>query len=273
MSFIQIIVLALVQGITEFLPISSSGHLILGSWLFNWPDQGLVFDIAVHVGTLAAVIAYFRREWIQLLFGITENRLVQVSDSGGEIRARSLALLILLGTVPLAVGGLLMKDGIENNFRTPEAVGWSLLVTAVALLVGELVGRRNRELSALKLSDSVIIGFAQMFSVLPGISRSGVTISAAIGLGMNRAAAARFSMMLATPAIAGAGLLLAVSAVDAETTVNLSAVFLGVCVSAFTGYLVIAGLIRFLKTRSFRPFIVYCAVVGILVLVATSLGV
>ena len=109
--------------------------------------------------------------------------------------------------------------------------------------------------------------------MLPGISRSGVTISAAIGLGMNRAAAARFSMMLATPAIAGAGLLLAVSAVDAETTVNLSAVFLGVCVSAFTGYLVIAGLIRFLKTRSFKPFIVYCAVVGILVLAATSLGV
>ena len=272
MSFIQIIALAVVQGITEFLPISSSGHLILGSWLFNWPDQGLVFDTAVHVGTLAAVITYFRREWIQLFFGIGRNQLVEVDDSGGVIRARSLALLILMGTVPLAIGGVLMKDSIETNFRTPEAVGWSLLVTAVVLLVGELVGRRNRDLSTLRLPDSVIIGFAQMLSVLPGISRSGMTISIAIGLGMTRAAAARFSMLLATPAIAGAGLLLAANSVNAAAPVNWYAALLGACISAFTGYLVIAGLIRFLKTRSFRPFIVYCVILGILVLAATYSG-
>lgn len=272
MSFIQIIVLALVQGITEFLPISSTGHLVLGSWLFDWPDQGLVFDTAVHVGTLAAVIAYFRREWIQLLFGIAGNRLVEVSDSGGVIRARLLALLILVATVPLAIGGLFMRDGIETNFRTPEAVGWSLIVTAAALLVAELVASRERDLSAMKLSDAVIIGFAQILSVLPGISRSGMTMSTAIGIGMTRDAAARFSMMLATPAIAGAGLLLAVNALNTDTHVNWAAALLGAVISAFTAYLVIAGLIRFLKTRSFRPFIVYCAAVGIVVVVARAVG-
>ncbi len=165
-----------------------------------------------------------------------------------------------------------MKDSIETNFRTPEAVGWSLLLTAVVLLVGELVGRRNRDLSTLSLPDSVIIGFAQMLSVLPGISRSGMTISIAIGLGMTRAAAARFSMLLATPAIAGAGLLLAANAVNAVAPVNWYAALLGACISAFTGYLVIAGLIRFLKTRSLRPFIVYCVIVGVLVLAATYSG-
>ena len=268
MSFIQIIALALVQGITEFLPISSSGHLILGSWLFDWPDQGLFFDTAVHVGTLAAVITYFRREWVQLLFGIRRNQLIEVDDSRGVIRARLLALLILLGTIPLVIGGLLMKDPVETNFRTPEAVGWSLLLTAVVLLVSDLVGRRNRDLSALRLSDSLIIGFAQVLSVFPGISRSGMTISMAAGLGLTRADAARFSMMLATPAIAGAGCLLAVSAINTEEPVNWYAILLGACISASTGYLAIAGLIRFLKTRSFRPFIVYCVIVGTLVLVA-----
>ena len=267
MSLIQVIVLAVVQGITEFLPISSSGHLILGSWLFDWPDQGIVFDTAVHVGTLAAVLVYFRREWIQLVTGLASNQLVEIDESGGAIRARRLALLIIVGTVPLAIGGLVTKDSIEVNFRSPEAVGWLLIGTAAALLVGEYVGSRVRNLLAIKSADAGIIGIVQILAVLPGISRSGVTMVAGLAVGMTRDAAARFSLLLATPAIAGAGLLVAVDAINDNDGTDWAAVALGAVISANTAYFVIAGLMRLLRNGSFRPFIVYCAIVGVAVVV------
>jgi undecaprenyl-diphosphatase len=272
MSIVQIVVLAVVQGITEFLPVSSSGHLILGSWLFDWPDQGIVFDTAVHVGTLVAVLVYFRREWMQLLMGLVGNQLVEVDDSGGAIRARTLALLIVVGTVPLAIGGLFMKDSIEANFRTPEAVGWLLIGTAGALLVGEIVGRRVRSLPSLRLPDAAIIGIAQIVAVFPGISRSGVTMVAGLAVGMTRESAARFSMLLAIPAIAGAGLLVALDALDSSEDAELGAAAVGAVISAITAYFVIAGLMRLLKSGSFRPFIAYCAVVGVAVVVARAIG-
>ena len=161
MSFIQVIVLAIIQGVTEFLPISSSGHLILGSWLFNWPDQGIVFDAAVHVGTLFAVVVYFRRQWLQLAVGLSSDRLVEIDDSGGTIRARTLAILIAVGTVPLAIGGLLLKDDIEARFRTPESVGWLLIATAIALLIGELVGSKGAVVGSATVSSmcSKVSGF------------------------------------------------------------------------------------------------------------------
>ncbi len=273
MSFIQIVVLALVQGITEFLPISSSGHLILGSWLFNWPDQGIVFDTAVHVGTLTAVVVYFRREWIQLIMGVSANQLVEIDDSGDTIRARTLAMLIVVGSLPLAIGGLLMKDSIEANFRTPESVGWLLIGTAGALLLGELLSRKVRVLSSLKLPDAVLIGLAQVMAVFPGISRSGVTIVAGMAVGMTRSSAARFSMLLATPAIAGAGLLVAIDALSGNESVDWGAAVLGAVISAVTAFLVIAGFMKLLRNGSLKPFIVYCAVAGVAVLIARAAGV
>ncbi len=272
MSFIQVVVLALVQGITEFLPISSSGHLILGSWLFNWPDQGIVFDTAVHVGTLAAVLVYFRREWIQLVTGVASNQLVEIDDAGGAIRARSLLLLIVIGTIPLAIGGLLMKDSIEVNFRTPEAVGWLLIGTAGALLLGELIGKRVRSMDSLKPVDAGGIGIIQIFAVFPGISRSGVTMVAGLAVGMTRDAAARFSMLLATPAIAGAGLLVAIDAVNDNGGTDWGAAAVGAVISAITAYFVIGGLMKLLRNGSFRPFIAYCAVAGAAVVIARAAG-
>ena len=272
MSFIQVIVLAIIQGVTEFLPISSSGHLILGSWLFNWPDQGLVFDVAVHVGTLAAVIVYFRRTWLQLIVSLSSDQLVEVGDSGGTVKARTLAILIIVGTVPLAVGGLLLKDDIEVGFRTPESVGWLLIGTAMALLIGELLGSRTRNLDKTTVPHAVIIGVAQVFAILPGISRSGLTIVVGMATGMTRDAAARFSMLLATPAIAGAGLLIALDAVTGTDDVDWGAAVLGAVLSAITAYFVIAGLMKLLKTRSFRPFIIYCAGAGIAVVIASAGG-
>ena len=272
MSFIQVIVLAVVQGVTEFLPISSSGHLILGSWLFDWPDQGILFDTAVHVGTLVAVVIYFRRQWIQLIGGLASDQPVDLGDSGGTVKARTLAILIVVGTVPLAVSGLLLKDDIEARFRSPESVGWLLIATAIALLVGELVGSRTRNLAKTTVPHAAIIGIAQIFAVLPGVSRSGVTIVTGMVTGMTRETAARFSMLLATPAIAGAGLLIAVDAMTGSEDVDWGSAALGAVLSAITAYFVISGLMKLLKSGSFRPFIVYCAVVGVAVVVARAVG-
>ena len=272
MSFIQVIVLAVVQGVTEFLPISSSGHLILASWLFDWPDQGIVFDTAVHVGTLAAVLVYFRHEWIQLLTGFASNQVVEIDESGGAIRARRLALLIGVATVPLVIGGLLMKDSIEVNFHSPEAVGWLLIGTAATLLIGEYAGSRARNLPTIKMADAVIIGIVQILAVLPGISRSGITMVAGLAVGMTRDAAARFSLLLATPAIAGAGLLVALDAINDNDGVDWVDAALGAVISAITAYFVIDGLMKLLRNGSFRPFIAYCAVVGIAVVAARAAG-
>ncbi len=276
MSFIQIIVLALVQGITEFLPISSSGHLILGSWLFDWPDQGLFFDAAVHVGTLVAVLIYFRREWIQLATGITANQLVEIDDAGGSIRSRTLAVLIVAGTVPLVVFGPFIKDALESDFRDPTAVGWLLIGTALALTAGEFFSRKvhgqKYGIDAMKTPQGFTIGLIQTLAVFPGISRSGVTMIAGMALGLSRESAARFSMLLATPAIAGAGVLVAMDALDSSENVDLGAAALGAAISAITAYFVIAGLMKLLRNGSFRPFIVYCAVVGVGVVVARAAG-
>jgi undecaprenyl-diphosphatase len=270
MSFIQVIVLAVVQGITEFLPISSSGHLILGSWLFNWPDQGIVFDTAVHIGTLVAVLVYFRREWIQLVTGVASNQLVEIDEVGGAIRARTLGILIVAGTVPLAIGGYAFKDAVVENFRTPEMVGALLIATAVVLFVGERLGARVRSISDIGQYQAWVIGAFQIIAVLPGVSRSGVTMVAGLGFGLTRDAAARFSMLLATPAIAGAGLLVAIDAISDNDGTDWGAAALGAAISAITAYFVIAGLMKLLKNGSFRPFIVYCAVVGIAVVITRA---
>jgi undecaprenyl-diphosphatase len=276
MSFIQIIVLAVVQGITEFLPISSSGHLILGSWLFDWPDQGLVFDTAVHVGTLSAVLVYFRREWIQLATGLAGNGAVEVDDSGGTIKARSLAILIIAGTIPLVVLSPFLKDSIEDKFRDPTTVGWFLIGTAVALIIGELIGKRTHKnalsLTVLKVPQAFTIGLIQVLAVFPGISRSGTTIVAGLALGLKRDAAARFSMLLATPALAGAGVLVAFDALDGNESTDWGAAVLGAAISAITAYFVIAGLMKLLRNGSFKPFIIYCAVAGAAVVIARAAG-
>jgi len=276
MSFLQIIVLAVVQGITEFLPISSSGHLVLGSWLFNWPDQGLFFDAAVHVGTLFAVLTYFRREWIQMVTGLGANQFVEIDDSYGTVRARTLAALIVAGTVPLVVIAPFMKDSLENYFRNPTAVGWLLIATAGALIIGELFGKyvhkRTIRIESLKVQQGFTIGLIQVLAAFPGISRSGVTMVAGMAIGLTRESAARFSMLLATPAIAGAGVLVVKDAFDSTDDINLGAAILGAGISAITAYFVIAGFIKLLKNGSLRPFIGYCLIAGIGVVIARAAG-
>ena len=276
MSFIQIIVLAIVQGITEFLPMSSSGHLILGSWLFNWPDQGLFFDAAVHVGTMVAVLVYFRREWVQMVTGLGGDKLVKVDDSGGTVRARMLAILIVTGTIPLVVIAPFIKNLLENDFRDPTAVGWLLVATAFVLIVGEIfvkyVYKKTIGIDSLKVHQGLAIGLIQVLAAFPGISRSGVTMVAGMSVGLKRESAARFSMLLGTPAIAGAGVLVAKDAFDSANNIDLGAAVLGSGISAITAYFVIAGFIKLLKNGSLRPLIAYCLIAGIGVVIARAAG-
>ncbi len=278
MSLEQAIVLAIVQGLTEFLPVSSSGHLVLSSWIFNWPDQGLVFDAAVHLGTLLAVLIYFRRTWITLARGCYNGGavfLMEVGDTSPTIPARRLLMLIVIASIPIAIVGLLLRDSLETTLRKPEAVAVSLLGTAVLLTLAEVVGARTKRLAAASARDTTIAGLFQAAAVLPGVSRAGSTMAGGMLGNLNRDAAARLSFLLAVPAIGGASLFLLVDVISAEGLSDRpwGLIILGAFVSFVTGYAAISWLMRVLRTRSFRPFIAYVAILGIAVLIARAFGV
>ena len=215
MELWHIIVLAVIQGLTEFLPISSSAHLILPSQVFGWPDQGLAFDVAVHVGTLAAVIWYFRAEVGRLT----------VAWVGDTVRGRvgqdsGLAWAVIAGTIPAGLAGLLLNDFIETSLRSGLVIAVSTIGFGLVLWWSDAVGRRNRDLPALTMKDAVIIGVAQALALIPGTSRSGITITAALALGYKREDAARFSFLLSIPVILGAGLLKTKDLVEQQVAVD-----------------------------------------------------
>ncbi len=277
MSLEQAIVLAIVQGITEFLPVSSSGHLVLSSWIFNWPDQGLVYDAAVHLGTLLAVLIYFRKTWITLVRGCFNGGSVFLLEDGEttpSIPARRLLALVVTASIPIAIVGLLLRDELESSLRKPEAVAISLIATAVLLTLAEVIGARTKRLASASARDTTIAGFFQAAAVLPGISRAGSTMAGAMMGNLTRDAAARLSFLLAVPAIGGSGLFLLADVISNEGLGDRQwgLILLGAAISFVTGYLAIAWLMRVLRTRSFRPFIGYVAIVGVGVLIARAFG-
>ena len=264
MTIIQAIILGLVQGATEFIPVSSSGHLVLVPWLLGWPAPGLLFDTMLHWGTLLALLAYFWRDWLAMLTAWFRG-LVHWDWSDPQAR---LAWWIVLGSIPAAVAGLLFEDFFEALFLQPLWVSVFMLVTALLLVLGEWLGRRTRELDRLNWRDVLLIGVGQAAAIAPGISRSGATISAGLLRDLDRPSAARFSFLLATPAIFGAGFL---QLNDLFRLPNLSAELavmgIGLAVAAIAGYLCIWGLLRYLQHRSLYVFAAYCAVVGLACLV------
>ena len=277
MSIEQAIVLAIIQGITEFLPISSSGHLVLGSWLFNWPDQGLVYDAAVHLGTLFAVLLYFRRTWATIVLGFFRGGRViflEEGEEGATLPARRVVWLMALATAPVAVAGFLLREELEDSLRRPEAVAISLLATAAVLTLAELIGRRTRRLATATEKDSLLAGIFQAAAVLPGVSRAGSTMAGGMIANLTRDAAARLSFLLAVPAIGGSAAFLLVDVISNEGFGDRpwGLILLGTVISFITGYLAIAWLMRVLRTRSFTPFIAYVAVVGTAVLIARAVG-
>ena len=266
MPLIQVIVLAVVQGITEFLPVSSTAHLIVAPWLFGWQDPGLTFDVALHVGTLVAVAAYFFRSWLQIIlqgFGI------QYGDDEMLRQNPRLLWLLVAGTIPAGVIGFLFEKQAESTLRSPFLIGAMMILIGVVMWIGERVGSRQRDLGAISLADSLAIGAAQALAVVPGVSRSGITITAGLFRNLDRVAAARFSFLLATPIIAGAAVkkLYDVLKHGGGIPVEMHTPFaLGIVVSGLTGLAVIAFFIRFLQRRNLNFFIYYRIIFGIIVI-------
>ncbi|MGF1506773.1 MAG: undecaprenyl-diphosphate phosphatase [Anaerolineae bacterium] len=254
MTIWQAIFLGIVQGATEFIPVSSSGHLVLVPWLFGWQPPGLTYTVAAHLGAITAVLAYFWR----VFWGIVVDSVawVRSRDQGAGIR---LLGLLLSSAVPAAVIGLAFEDAISAIFENPPFAAVMLSVTAVLLLVGERIGRLERDVGDMTWRDALIMGFAQALAILPGISRSGATIAAGRSQHMLRESAARFSFLMSAPVIVGAGLLQVVELLQVGISAQGIAVLVAGFVSAgVTSYLVIAWLLNFLKTRPVTIFAIYC---------------
>ncbi len=259
MELIQALVLGLIQGATEFVPVSSSAHLVLVPWLLGWPHLGLTFDTTLHLGTLVAVVAYFWRDFVELA-GAWVQSVARRSLANPKARV---AWWIIVGTVPAAIMGVLWEKQFEALFGSPGWVAGLLLVTGLILAVSERWGRRTREMEHLTLLDSILIGVAQGFAIAPGLSRSGATIAAGLGLGLKREQAARYSFLLATPIIFGAGLLQLKDVVAmAHPFAYLPPLIAGFGAAAVSGYLCIRFLLLYLQRRRLYVFAVYCWLLG-----------
>jgi undecaprenyl-diphosphatase len=265
MPILQVIVLAIVQGLTEFLPISSTAHLYLSSWLLGWQTESLTFDIMLHLGTLLAVILYFFRDWLQIIgqaFGVSAGHDNELKQN------RALLWLLAIGSIPIGVAGLAFNKLAETEWRTPFVMGAMLIAIGVVMWLAERTATRQRDLATVNVGDAVTIGAAQALAVVPGCSRSGITISAGLFRNLSRESAARFSFLLSTPAIAAAA---AKALYDIHKQHGLHEMIstqfiVGVVVSAVTGCIVIAWFLRYLRRFSLMPFVYYRILFGILVL-------
>ena len=264
MDVFRAVILGIVQGVGEPLPISSSGHLILVPWLLGWPEHSLTFDVALHGGTAVAFIAYFWRDWVALVrafFGSLRD-----GNFLGDYHRR-LAWYIVVASIPGAVAGVLFEQKIEDLLRAPWVVATLLLVMGLVMLAADRLSARRRSLSELTLWDAVIIGLSQALALAPGTSRSGVTITAALFLKMNRTDAARFSFLMSGPIVAGAFLYKMLGLVRGGFPVDEQVPFLaGIVAAAVVGYFAIRFLLGYLQQRSLNLFIGYRLVCGLLVL-------
>ena len=271
MSILEAIVLGIVQGLTEFLPISSTGHLRIVPAFLGWEDPGAAFTAVTQLGTMAAVLLYFRedlvriaRAWLRSLFDRPLRR---------ELDAR-LGWYIVLGTIPIGIFGVLFKDQIETGARDLYLIGVALIVLGLVLLLAEKVGTRERSIEQIRTKDGFAIGFAQALALIPGVSRSGATITAGLFMGLDRSAAARFSFLLSVPAVVLSGLLelgTILSEDDGEGT-SLVALVVATLTAFVAGYAAIAWLLRYLATHSTVVFVVYRVALGALVLALTAAG-
>ena len=261
MDWLQTVFLALLQGLTEFLPISSSAHLILPAQLFGWVDQGLAFDVAVHVGTLTAVVLYFRQDVRNMLMAWV------VSVTRGEHSHDSrLAWYVVLGTTPVGLAGLIFSDFIEANLRSTLVIAITTLFFGVGLWLAEKRFEHRRDIHSLKVRDVLCIGVAQALALIPGTSRSGVTMMMAMMLGMTRTAAARFSFLLSIPVIMLAGSLKVLDLVQSDLPVQWGHLLVGTLLAFISAYLCIGWFLRMLEKIGLLPFVIYRLFLGVILL-------
>jgi len=260
MDILQSIILGLIQGLTEFLPISSTAHLRVIPALLGWQDPGAAFSAVVQLGTLAAVLVYFFKDLVEISAAWGRGLLTRRPFTDPKAK---MAWILIFGTIPIGVVGLLFQDSIETTLRSLWVVALALIGLALLLALSEAVGKKKRTQSQIGWRDGLMIGLAQTLALIPGASRSGVTITAGLFAGLNRADAARFSFLLSVPAVAASGLYEALKLARLELgQVSWLSVGLATGVAAVSGYLAIAGLIRFLQKRSTLVFIVYRILLG-----------
>ncbi len=265
------LVLGVVQGFTEVLPISSSAHLILIPWFSGWPESGLTFDVALHLGTFIALAFYFRRDIIEMSLSAVDA----VAHRSLDRASRRLPFLIVASAVPAAVVGKLFEHQVEDMFRSrPLLIGLFLVLFGILLGVVDAVGRKRRLLDEVSPASAMTIGLFQCLALIPGVSRSGITITAALMLGFNRESAARFSFLMSLPIVAGAALLKMLQLLKHGIPPGEGAsLLIGVVASAVTGYISVAFLLRFVQRRSIAPFVWYRVTVGGAVVAAILAGV
>ena len=281
MPLYQVIVLAIVQGLAEFIPVSSSAHLIIVRRLLGWnelsPAHELTFDVALHFGTLLSVLFYFRRTWFQIIRAALGGKVVRFSEANSsdtnltadeQREERMLLWFLAIATIPGAIAGKLLEHSAEDYFREHiYLIAGALIVVALFMWWADVVGKRTKPLTRISLLDSISVGCAQAFALIPGVSRSGSTITAGLFRNMTREAAVRFSFLLSTPLIAGAALLKAHEVRKEGIPAGMHEPFLvGVLISAVVGYAAISWLVRYLQTHSLKVFAVYRIVVGIVVI-------
>jgi undecaprenyl-diphosphatase len=251
-SIFQAIILGTVQGLTEFLPVSSSAHLILVPWLLRWPEPGLAFDVVLHLGSLLALLAYYWRDWVDMGMSLVDGRQMP----------RRLLFFLVVASVPGAIIGVLLEKQAETIFRSPVLIATTLSVMGIALWASDSIGSKKRKIEDITFVDALLIGLSQALAIIPGVSRSGATITTARLLGIDRPDAANFSYLMATPIIAGAGLLEVRKLFHSGLVAQLGWGFIA---SAVFSILAIAGLLRFVRTRTYQPFAIYRILVGIAV--------
>jgi undecaprenyl-diphosphatase len=269
MNIFQATILGLVQGVTEFLPISSTAHLRIVPAIAGWDDPGAAFTAVLQLGTLAAVIVFFLGELVRMLRAAL--RALQTPGRRADVDARHLGYLIV-GTIPIGIVGLLLRHAVEGSLRSLWVVATALIVVALALAwVERRQHAQGRDLNDINLRDAILIGCAQALALVPGVSRSGITLLAAMTLGIRRDAAARFSFLLSIPAVAAAGIFELPKIMKAHD-IGGTPLAVGLIVAALSGYASIAWLLKFLRTRSTMPFVIYRVVLGIAIIAMLASG-
>ncbi len=275
MEILAAAVLGVIQGLTEFLPVSSSAHLILVPWIAGWRPEGLFFDVSLHVGTALAILAYFWTDWIELA-GEVLRGIVERKPLGNP--KRRLAWFLVVGTLPAMAVGLTLEKTVESSLRSPLVTVFTLIAFGALLYAAERVSRMNRSLDRFTWGDSIWIGLSQALALIPGVSRSGITISTALLRNADRSSAARFSFLLSTPVIVGAGLLEGwrfvkvlrhpglVAGGAGIFEIKWSVLFAGTVSAAVIGFLCIRYFLRYIQTNSFLPFVIYRFVLALVVL-------
>jgi undecaprenyl-diphosphatase len=260
MTLLQSIILGFIQGIGEFLPISSSGHLILAPWLFNFPDPGLSFDVALHFGTLLAVALYFWRDWLELIcvasFPNTKYKILNTKYSP------SLFWLLVIATIPGALFGYFLENYAETVFRNPLLIAGTLSIVGLILYLADKYARHERDIDNIKIKDAIFIGLSQAVAIIPGVSRAGSTITTGLFLGLDRVSAARFSFLMSAPIIFGATIL-KLKYIALASPAEIVAIF----TAALSGYFAISWMLKFIEKVSYKIFFWYRLALAILIVI------